>query len=176
MHCDHQCCFLPSRQLTIGPDGLRLDLAGDFNVDLNRADLTEGNNLVEITANDNSGSETSTTVNLNYSGLMSWPEAYQIDWSQTSSIQDVVEVIDGNWQLTQDSIRTVESGYDRILAVGNLDWDEYEVVSNFSIHSFDVDEFAGVGLLGPWTGHTDDPIELAGRQPKSGFRPFGAVT
>ena len=80
----------PSRQLTIGPDGLRLDLAGDFNVDLNRADLTEGNNLVEITAIDNGGSETSTTVNLNYSGLTSWPEAYQIDWSQTSSIQDVV--------------------------------------------------------------------------------------
>ena len=165
-----------SQALTIGPDGARLNRAGDFNVDLVRTDLLEGNNLVEITAVDGQGSATSTTVNLNYSGTVSWPETYQIDWSQASGVQDAVEVVDGHWRITQDGVRTVETGYDRLLAVGDLDWDEYEVVSNFTIHSYDVNEFAGVGLLGPWRGHTDDPVVLAGRQPKTGFRPFGSAT
>ena len=165
-----------SQPLTVGPDGRRLSLAGDFNVDLSRTDLLEGDNQVEITAVDTHGSVTSTTVTVNYSSVATWPDTYEIDWSETQSIQDAVEVVDGEWVITPDGIRTVESGYDRLLAVGELDWDEYEVISSFTLHDYDLDEFAGVGLLGPWTGHTDEPVSLAGLQPKTGFLPFGSLT
>ncbi len=42
----------PERQLSIGPDGRRLENVGDFNVDLALPDLQVGANTLEITAFD----------------------------------------------------------------------------------------------------------------------------
>ncbi len=165
-----------SQSLTVGPDGKRLSRKGDFNVDLDRADLLQGHNSVEITALDSVGSITSTTVTVNYSRSTTWPQSYEIDWSQTSSIQDAVEVVDGHWEITADGIRTAEPGYDRLLAIGDLDQDQYELVSSFTLHGYDVNDYAGVGLLGPWSGHSDLPFILAGRQPVTGFLPYGGLT
>ena len=103
-----------------------------------------------------------------------WPETYQVDWSEVGSIQDATEILDGLWEITPDGIRTVEPGYDRLFAIGEVSWDEYELVSSFTLHDYDAENFGGVGVIGPWVGHTDDPI--AGAQPKTGFLPFGSQT
>ena len=161
-----------SQQLSFTPDNRRLSNPGDFNIDADRDLFTDGINQIIITAVDTLGNATSRTVNVDHSNGNIWPENYQIDWSQVTSIQDVVEVLDGKWALTDNGIRTVEPGYDRLFAIGDDNWDEYEVVSSFILHSLDLDEFAGVSVIGPWNGHTDDPI--SGFQPKAGFNPFGA--
>ena len=162
------------RALSLGPDTRRLLKPGDFNIDLTRDDLLEGDNLVEITAVDTLNSVTTTTVNVNYTGQLVWPETYQVDWSEVGSIQDATEILDGLWEITPDGIRTVEPGYDRLFAIGEVSWDEYELVSSFTLHDYDAENFGGVGVIGPWVGHTDDPI--AGAQPKTGFLPFGSQT
>ena len=58
------------RALSLGPDTRRLLKPGDFNIDLTRDDLLEGDNLVEITAVDTLNSVTTTTVNVNYLSLI----------------------------------------------------------------------------------------------------------
>ena len=161
-----------SQQLSFTPDNRRLSNPGDFNIDAADNLFTDGLNEIVITAVDTLGNVTSTTVNVDYSAGTVWPENYLIDWSQVDEIQDVAEIIDGKWTITDDGIRTVEPGYDRLFAIGDENWDEYELVSDFIIHSVDEDEFAGVSVIGPWNGHTDDPI--SGFQPKAGFNPFGS--
>jgi len=52
---------------------------------MDRTDLLDGDNQVEITAVDSPGSTTSTTVTVDYSSNPTWPDAYQTDWSKTSS-------------------------------------------------------------------------------------------
>ena len=163
-----------ARALSVGSDGRRLFNEGDFNIDLTRDDLLEGDNLVEITAVDTQNSITSTTVTVNYSSASVWPDTYEVDWSEVGSIQEATEILDGLWEITPDGIRTVEAGYDRLFAIGEVSWDQYELVSSFTLHDYDSDNFGGVGVIGPWNGHTDDPI--AGAQPKTGFLPFGSQT
>ena len=160
--------------LTVGPDGRRLNNEGDFNIDPARDLLIDGVNEIIITSVDTLGDTTSTTVVVNYTAGSNWPENYQVDWSQVSSINDVAEIIDGDWSITADGVRTQQTGYDRLFAIGDMDWVEYEVVSNFIIHDTDENLFSGVGLIGPWNGHTDDPV--AGAQPKTGFLPYGSLS
>ena len=158
--------------LSLGPDERRLLKEGDFNIDIDRALLVEGANEVIITALDSLNSITRSTVTVNYNGSNEWPIPYRADWPLLASPSDGVQIIDGQWELTPNGIRTIEPGYDRLFAVGNSDWTQYEVVSTFTLNSVDESEFAGVGVIGPWSGHTDDPI--AGAQPKTGTLPLGA--
>ena len=158
--------------LSLGPDERRLLNDGDFNVDIDRTLLQEGANEVVITVLDSLNSITRSTVTVNYNGGNVWPIPYRADWAQLTAPSDGVQIIDGQWELTPNGIRITEPGYDRLFAVGNIDWSQYELVSTFTVNSVDVTEFAGVGVIGPWSGHTDDPI--AGAQPKTGTLPFGA--
>ena len=57
------------QNLTVGPDGLRLERQGDFNLELNRDLLLPGDNEVAITAVDGSGNTTTKTVTLDWRGL-----------------------------------------------------------------------------------------------------------
>ena len=58
----------PDVNLTVGPDGRRLQSSGDFNIDLATADLVDGANDVVITAidNDSPAQQTVVTVTVNY--------------------------------------------------------------------------------------------------------------
>ena len=163
-----------SRTLTVGPDGRRLNNEGDFNIDPARDLLIDGVNEIVITAVDSLGDSASSRVVVNYTAGSDWPENYQVNWSQVVSINDAVELIDGDWAITADGIRTQQPGYDRLFAIGDSDWVEYEAVSSFTIHSTDENLFSGVGVIGPWNGHTDDPV--AGAQPKTGFLPYGSLS
>jgi regulation of enolase protein 1 (concanavalin A-like superfamily) len=165
--------------LSMGPDGARLQRAGDFNVDIHRTALLSGSNQVVITATDSLNNQTTKVVEVHYQPGSVWPLPYDLDWSTAASIQDVAQVVDGKWSLTGSGVRTQETGYDRLIAIGDLAWQDYEVEVPVTLHSIDFASAGGMsgdpalGLLMHWTGHTDDPI--AGWQPKTGFIPFGDI-
>lgn len=169
----------PPTPLKIGPDTRRLNRAGDFNIDIVRSTLVAGANIVVITAVDSQFTESRDTVTVNYTPGMRWPRNYTIDWGQYTNIQDVVEVVDGKWAFNGSTVRTVETGYDRLLAIGDLDWTDYEATVRVVVHAVDSSGFLppsnepAIGLIMRWPGHSDSPPSTAGFQPKSGFLPLG---
>lgn len=169
----------PHVNLSIGPDGRRLAEPGDFNVDIDRDDLLVGLNQVAITAIDSLGNARSETVIVDYTDGVLWPINYQIDWSQVYSdpsmdIQDVSEVVDGQWTLNANGVRPSVAAYDRLVAIGDVSWSDYEVLVPITIHNVDhTGSQPGVGILMRWQGHSDDPV--SGWQPKSGWKPYGAI-
>lgn len=168
------------RTLSSGPDTRRLLQPGDFNIDINTDDLNNGSNTVLITATNTLNETTTQTVTVQYTAGNIWPGSYTVDWSSASSIQSVAQVVDGHWTLTDSTVRPTYLGYDRLIAIGDRLWTDYEVTVPIIFYSIDtVGGFGnpsngpGVGLLFRWTGHTDTP--LAGWQPKSGYLPLGAI-
>ncbi|MCB0130388.1 MAG: InlB B-repeat-containing protein, partial [Caldilineaceae bacterium] len=169
----------PDVPLATGPDTRRLDQPGDFNIDIAIADLVNGANQVVIRAVDNENNETITPVTVNYTAGTVWPSPYTIDWSTAAAINDVAQVVDGEWFIGPDGVRTVQSGYDRVVAIGDLNWTDYEITVPMIVHGIDWPRISphtgppGLGLLMRWAGHTDDPI--AGWQPKTGWVPHGEI-
>ncbi len=170
----------PKTTLSIGPDLRRLAQPGDFNVDIHRTDLSSGENEVVITAIDTLGNEKSVTVTIDYQDDTVWPGDYSIDWQTVTNIQDVAQVVDGLWQIDNGEVRPETPSYDRLIAIGDISWTDYEVVVPITLHSIDlVEGFSGnsngpgLGLIVRWAGHTDIPV--LGWQPKAGWEPFGAI-
>jgi len=166
--------------LSVGPDDRRLSADGDFNIDIDLADLQLGSNSLQITVSDFLDDETRETVLVQYTDNM-WPLPYSIDWGDVTNISDVVQVVDGLWAFTPEGIRIVQpgyDGYDRILAVGDLDWVDYEVTVPITVHGFDSGPLplystsAGFGITMRWAGHTDVPVICP--QPHCGWYPTGA--
>ncbi len=165
-----------AHELSIGPDTRRLQHNGDFNVDIaySALDGSANNDIVTITATLASGVSFSRDVTVHYQDGSVWPANYSIDWDTVSNIQDVVQVVDGTWEIDAGGVRPVDLGYDRLLVLGNSSWDNYELKMTVTTHDLlnmdpngrDGGGFA-IGML--WQGHTDDPI--AGWQPKSGWEP-----
>jgi uncharacterized repeat protein (TIGR02543 family) len=168
----------PELALSIGPDTRRLASEGDFNADLLYTDLVSGTNQVVITATDTFSRQSVETVMVEYISGSVWPAPYSIDWSTVTNVQDVARVVDGKWAVEGDSVHPVEIGYDRLVAIGDLSWTDYEVTVPITIHDVDfstgpVSGGPGLGVLMRWTGHTDSPV--SGWQPKSGWLPYGAI-
>ncbi len=160
-----------SFSLNIGPDGKRLLGNGDFNIEIDIADLNDGANTVEITAEDSLSATATKTVTLNYQSGNIWPLPYTVDYSSISDIDDinqVLNVVDGLWQLTPGGIRTVAAGYDRLLVAGDQTWStNMEVEVPITVHS--ASGGSGVGFALGWQGHTgsasprlDWPLEAIG--------------
>lgn len=162
------------RTLSIGPDSRRLVNAGDFNVEIfyDDIDLVAGANSLVISATDNADNLSQVTVTVNYTDLNTWTLPYSTDWGTATLIEDEAQVVDGLWDIVAGGVRTTEPGYDRLIAIGDVDWDDYEVSVPVTINSTP-GETAGLGIMLRWNGHTDDPV--SGWQPKSGWIPFGAV-
>jgi hypothetical protein len=167
--------------LSIGPDGRRLQRKGDFNIDLSSADLINGVNELLITAIDSLDETSNATVSVEYTEGEYWENNYQFQWDTVSNIQNVVQVVDGKWELTANGIRTVETGYDRLIAIGDTSWTNYQIEIPITVHDIEapISEFGGndfgLGLILRWTGHTDSPPATAGWQPKSGYLPLGEI-
>jgi hypothetical protein len=168
-----------SKNLTIGPDGRRLQSTGDFNIDIatsdpNLLELPLGPNVVVITAT-GSGGTSDVTVSFDYDSGNVWPRPYTIDWSSTTHIQDVAQVVDGKWTIESDTVRTEIPGYDRLIAIGDASWDDYEVTVPITVNSAPGVPIpsGGVGILMRWNGHTDNPVTCT--QPKCGWLPLGAI-
>jgi hypothetical protein len=169
-----------SINLSRGPNSRRLLSSGDFNIDIFTSSLNNGTNTVVITATNNQGQTSQETVTINYTGGNAWPLPYVLDWNNTTSINNVAQVVDGHWTLSGGTVRPTYLGYDRLVGIGNVTWTDYEVTVPITIVGIDpVGGFGypsdrpGVGLLLRWTGHTDYPI--ANEQPKTGYLPLGGI-
>lgn len=168
-----------ARPLSVGPDNRRLAMPGDFNVEILWSDLNEGNNTVVITAVDELENVSSATVTVNNAVPMpipvprtpTWPLPYQIDWSGVTNIQDVAQVVDGQWEIVGGALRPVapnQLSYDRLVVIGDMDWQDYEVTVPITIHRF-YGQDPGVGILTRWRGHGAD-----GSQPSMSY-PYGGL-
>ncbi len=169
----------PELPLSIGPDLRRLSNVGDFNIDLARESLNPGRNEVVIIAADALGFERREIVGIMYEPDNVWPGDYEVNWSTVTDIQDVAQVVDGKWEIDDNALHIVEPGYDRLVAIGDVAWTDYEVEVPITLYEVFDDGFSvinngpALGILVRWTGHTDFPI--ADWQPKVGWKPFGVL-
>jgi hypothetical protein len=141
--------------LSIGPNITRLVDPGDFNIEIDYASLIPGNNPVVITATDGLGNVSTKTVTINYVNGASWPRSYSINWASAPSIQAVAQIVDGKWAIQPGgSVRTMQTGYDRLIALGDMTtWNDFEVVGEITFNSLDCGNDFGVGFVVGWKGH-----------------------
>jgi hypothetical protein len=164
----------PSQALSIGPFR-RLAEQGDFNVELHHQELSSGINTIEIRAVDGQGSESVETVTVDYTAGNVWPQSYLVDWSSASQISELAQVVDGRWSIVGGKLRNDLQRYDRLVAIGDISWTDYEVTVPVTVHSINTDGFGGVngapgvGVMLKWPGHSD----WNGDQPTWGYYPGG---
>jgi hypothetical protein len=95
---------------------------------------------------------------------------YTIDWSSVTNITDVAQIVDGQWELEADGIRPTVLGYDRVVAIGDVAWKDFDVLVPITIHSFPEDDIGGVGVAARWLGH----FQVEQEQPGAGWWELGA--
>ena len=127
------------RELSIGADTRRLQNDGDFNIDLDYAELdgSSTDDVITIYATLTNGTVFTTDVTVEYESGNSWDADYSIDWSAVTNLQDVVQVVDGTWSWDADGARPVDLGYDRLLVLGDDSWDNYELSTTITGHDFE---------------------------------------
>jgi chitodextrinase len=166
-----------SKGLSIGPNNRRLQDPGDFNIDIPWTSLQPGTNTVTITAVDGDGDTTSRSVTLvkESGGPLALP--YTLSWSTSQPLQEQAQVVDGRWAAgSGGTVRTVQFGYDRLLAVGDLGWTDFEVTVPVTVHALGPGHnsyLSGAALVGiglRWQGHT----QVKNEQPAYGWWPTGA--
>lgn len=165
-----------AQKLKLGPSDRRAWGPGDFVIELDYATLPAGLNTVTLEVTDVPGNVTTRNVTVEKVGGRVWPLPYTIDWSTASSINDVAQVVDGRWAIEGDSVRPMALGYDRLVDIGDMTWQDYDVTVPITVHS--IDHVNGdpwpsngplVGVLLRWTGHYP-----TGTQPNYGYKPYGA--
>lgn len=163
--------------LTTGEDGRRLARTGDFNIDLHQDSLREGTNEVLITAIDSSGRQVTEVVTVQFFEANQWPIPYAIDWDTVQNISEVVQIVDGKWELVDGGIRTTEPYYDRVLAFGDTSWRNYEVFTSVIFHDFTLPRpgpptfnVSHAAIATRWPGHDFDQ-----KQPHAKWFPLGAT-
>ena len=168
----------PDQALSLGPDTRRLQENGDFNIDIDFDALngTSVDDVITIKATLTTGDVITKDVVIDYVDGNIWDPNYQVDWSTVTDLQDVTQIVDGNWAIDGDGVRTTETGYDRILAFGDKTWDNYEANFTMTVNQMlNPDPVVsgsgfGVGML--WNGHTNDPIPDL--QPLTGYNPLAS--
>jgi len=167
--------------LSRGPDTRRLLEAGDFNVEIDAADLRAGPNSVRIRAADALGNESVREVEVVFTAATVWPLPYAISWPAAHAIGSVAQVVDGRWRIGAQGVRTIERGYDRLVGLGDVAWTDYTVTVPITIHSVHPGPYGmpsglpGVGVVLRWNGHTENPPHAEGMQPRIGYTPLGTL-
>jgi len=166
------------KALSYVEDYKRLARTGDFNVEIDRAELQPGENTLHLYAMTRTGMEGEHLVRIIYDpNDKKWPLPYKIDWRKVSRIPDVAQVVDGKWRLTDQGVRSIESYYDRVIAFGDHSWSDYEVTASVIFHKFTPPKVspnttgvthAAIALR--WPGHDKD-----GNQPSIKWHPLGAT-
>jgi regulation of enolase protein 1 (concanavalin A-like superfamily) len=166
----------PARNLTLGPNNRRLQAPGDFNADIPYAELGPGANTVRLTARDLAGNVTTRDVTVTrQSGAATLP--FTTDWGSASRIGDHGQVVDGKWRLEGDTVRVDRMGYDRIVAVGDTSWHDYEMTVPVTVHGLGPGNgsyLSGNSLVGfglNWRGHQ----QVNNEQPGYMWYPTGAL-
>jgi len=166
----------PERRLALGCDLHRLGFPGDFNAQLSWDDVEEGANALLIKAYRKKGRPVSKEVTVHVGQDQTWPLPYCVDFSTTEHLQDVVQVVDGHWGLEDTGVRTLQRYYDRVLAIGDTTWKNYQATVRLTVHGFTPSEpgpptynVTHFGVAMRWRGHHHD-----GRQPSRKWFPLGA--
>ena len=163
-----------NQSLTIGADGVRLQYPGDFNIEIDYANLVCGNNTIAITARDTLENIKNKRVVVDYACGNTWPLPYSINWSEVSNIQDVAQVIDGEWNVLGNKLNQNKIGYDRLVGIGDMTWTDYEVEVPITINKpldSSIRYGPNFGVILRWHEH----VAWGGRQPREGWYPLGAL-
>jgi len=177
----------PDLDLSVeGVDGLdtwRLVEPGDFNVEIDYSTLLSGLNEVLLTATDNDQNVAQLRVWIDYTPGVVWSQPYSIDWSAVAQLEDVSQVVDGRWEIDssggtprlRNSFGGVPYyGYDRLVAIGDEVWEDFEFVFDFEVHSLNPDGVTpgtnanAFGVIMRWPGHSPGT-----QQPHDVFFPMG---
>jgi hypothetical protein len=162
--------------LSLGPDGKRLAVQGDFIIELDRSALPSGPNQVVITARDVQTRTEEVTVIVDHQRGQSGQLPTSIDWGSVENLLDVVEPMEGRWTITGSQVAPTQFEYDRLLALGDITWTDYEVTVPVALHEIDPN---GTGYFPPswgpalglglrWLGHSGSS------QPHIDWWPSGA--
>ncbi len=165
-------------ELTLGSDLHRLAMKGDFNIDIERSGLREGKNRIDLIIERNGKEVLSRKIGIRYSADNRWPIPYFVDWSKTGKLQDVVEVVDGDWEITTAGAHIRQQYYDRVLAFGDSTWTNYEVETSVVFHDYvppakgpPTYNVSHVAIASRWPGHDRDSL-----QPDRKWFPLGATS
>ena len=165
--------------LGIGPDGRRLSSVGDFNVEIATKLLNSGDNEIKLRAIDGAGNANTAVVHVTWNPVENLELPFATDWGSSSETTDYMQVVDGDWEITAAGAHTVVAGYDRILAVGDPTWSDFDATTTVEVHSIDVSGFNPrsisplVGIAFGWQGHSKrTPTDVS--QPLWYFWPTGA--
>ena len=165
----------PDVPLAIGSNVKRLYDTGDFNIELPISQMLDGANTILLKAQDGV-TQTTKTVTVNYDAGNVWPLSYTANWGALGSVQAGAQVVDGLWAINGGRLENVVPGYDRLVAIGDMSWTDYEVTVPVTVLSLNTAGWgapsngAGVGLIVRWTGHTN-----SGEKPGEGWRRLGAL-
>ena len=164
-------------ELTLGSDLHRLAMHGDFNIDIALDQLREGTNHLLLEALDSAGHHETKQIQLKITQGKNWPLPYRIKWSEVADLQQVVQVVDGHWEITDDGIRNLDMYYDRVLAFGDNNWQNYEVTTTIVFHDFTPPvkgpptyNVSHAAIASRWPGHDVDSL-----QPNRKWYPLGAT-
>ncbi|MCK5469122.1 MAG: hypothetical protein KAI99_11445, partial [Cyclobacteriaceae bacterium] len=164
--------------LRLGSDLHRLAQSGDFNIDIDIKLLREGENDLIITARDSANRKAVKDVKIHFNSSKKWPLPYSIDWSKVKQIQDVVQVVDGNWKITEKGLHNIDTYYDRVVAFGDSTWRDYEVWTTVTFHAFTAPakgpptyNVSHAAIASRWPGHDTDEF-----QPHRKWYPLGATS
>jgi hypothetical protein len=169
----------PRIPLPVGPSAFRLAAPGDFNLELDRRLLRAGENRVQLVAGDRAGAESRAEVIVEYDPSSRWPLPFAADWSRAAGVQELAEVVDGHWQLDSEGLRSGEPAYDRLVALGDVSWTDYEACVPITLHAIDTSPPAtrwpsmgpAFGIQLRWRGHRD----WGDIRPARGWHPMGAL-
>ena len=166
------------QKLTLGSDLHRLAKEGDFNIEIERNELKEGENTVLLLVEKGDGHLAQKQIVVDYTSDSKWPLPYSIDWAQIETVQEAIQVVDGHWKITPNGIRTIDVYYDRVIAIGDGTWRNYEVSTTVTFHGFNPPRegpptynVSHVAIASLWPGHDFDSL-----QPNRKWYPMGATS
>ena len=93
----------------LGSDLHRLAKTGDFNLEINLAELYPGENNLVINATNTFGKSISQKVVVNYTAEQQCSLPYSVDFAEVENIQDVAQIVDGQWTIENGGAKTVSS-------------------------------------------------------------------
>jgi len=150
------------KNLTVGADGRRLLSPGDFNAEIDHDVLVAGNNTVELQATDSLGNVATTLVTVQWTDGVTPAPSFATNWAGASSVTDQAQPVDGHWQLVPGGVRSSDVGYDRLLALGDLGWVDYDLTTTVTVHQIDAAGAAAnpnsgspaLWFIPGWQGHS----------------------
>jgi hypothetical protein len=168
--------------VSIGPDKRRLSAPGDFNVELDIDTLLPGRNAVDLVVAFDDGSQSTRTIEIIQEKVSPVQPPVEINWASDGIPNCHAQVVDGKWEVNGRYISTREIGYDRLIAIGDTSWKNYEILVPVVVHALEPRGYSwpsvhtGVGVVMYWKGHSNwGKDECASGQPRFGPGPYGAI-